>query len=310
MSPLDPTNSHPTGVGVDAIGNIYVAEDLPGQSEIRVFTSSGSLIRTITHSSIVAPKGLSVDRQTGDIFVSVQHSILKFTNAGSLLGSYTVGNPNFAPTDVAIWRQQGYASIPPGSSTYQIFATDEYSSQVYAFDVSSNLGTGTYLRVFGSGYLNAPKGLTVDDADAVWVASTGNNRIYAFSPLGTLVRFDTRDFLVEDPTKQFRDVVNLPFDGVYAIDGTSGSGALLLYSYEGNVIGTYGVPDLQCPVALNIHFQVNEHNLYPIADPITPQSSGGGIPAVSLWGGIIFGLLIFTTGWFFIRRRRGLLLRM
>jgi sugar lactone lactonase YvrE len=304
LTPIDTTSSHPTGVATDRDGNTYVAEDNPGQALVRVFSPTGSLIQTISNPALLTPTGLDVDLQTGDIFVSVAHAVIRFTNLGLFMGSYTTGDPNFTPSDVAVWRQRGYGSTPPGTTTYAIFSSDRYSSQVFAFDVAGNLNTGTYQRVFGSGYLSSPEGLTIDDSDAVWVASTGNHRIYAFSPMGDHVRFDTRDFLVEDLNRSFRDVANLEAEGVYVIDGTPGAGALMLYSYSGALLGSYGVPDLQCPQALDIHFQVDLNNLLPFPDPNTPPPSSTGIPVMSAWGICVLAIMLLGAGYLYFWRRR------
>jgi len=180
-SPFDTTNSHPVAVAMDLDKRMYVAEDLSGPDEVRVFSSAGTLVQTILHPSLVTPTGIDVDLVTGDIFVSVAHSVLKFSAAGALLGSFTVGDPGFTPTDVAIWRDSLAVIMPIGAPSYAIAVTDRATSRVYVFDAVLHVNTGTYTRVFGQPQLFQPEGLSIDERGVVWVASTGNDRIYAFT---------------------------------------------------------------------------------------------------------------------------------
>ena len=69
---------------------------------------------------------------------------------------------------------------------------------------------------------------------------------------------------MEDTSRSFYDVELRDSDGVYAVDRTVGNGALLLYSYHGNLVATYGAGTLECPESVAFHSGLDLENLIPI----------------------------------------------
>jgi hypothetical protein len=265
---IDTSNSRPTGVAFDAAQNLYVTENhLTGQDEIRIFNPQGKLINTIKIPELINPEGIDVDKVSGEIFVAVQKEILRLNNEGKLLGSYNISNTKFQPTDVSVWRNYPTEELFGDGKIYDIFVTDKVTSQVYRFSVQNNMNAGTFVKAFGGEFLNAPEGIQVDDWWTVWVASTGNNRVYCFTPEGNTESFTSNPYFIEDASLKISDLAKVRDDGVYILDGTTGKGKLLLYDFTGKLIKTYGTEILQCPASLAATFSANVENLISIPDP-------------------------------------------
>jgi hypothetical protein len=241
----DSVNSSPTGASYDASGNLYVVESLGGIGEIRVFNRSGQMIDTIKGIELRSPKGIDIDKVTGDIFVAVTDKVIKFNADGQYIGDYFVQGSVLQPTGVAVWRNKPIWGIYGNGMEYDIYVTDKNSSQVFRFDVVTNLNNGQFKEVFGYGKLLAPEDISIDSWWSVWVVSTGNHRIYRFAPNGELEPFGEREYFVEDTSRIFTDAEMVDFDGVYVIDGKPGAGAMILYDYNGNLVRTYGTNTLQ-----------------------------------------------------------------
>lgn len=265
---LDKENSSPTGAAFNAAGNLYVTENLEGQDEIRIFGLEGEQIGTITGDELVDPEGIEIDEKTGDIFVAVKDKVVKYDNEGNFVGAYYVDDyPSFRPTDVAVWRNIPTEDLYGDGSIYDIYVTDRHGGKVYRFNVDKDMNTGKYTDVFGEGFLNSPEGISIDSWWSVWVASTGNHRVYRFAPNGELEPYGDREYFIEDTSRRFYDVEMVDFDGVYVVDETRKKGALLLYSYDGELINTYGEGTLQCPTSLAIKFFADANNLISMDPP-------------------------------------------
>ncbi len=267
VSTIDKENSSPTGVAFNAGGNLYVLENLDGVGEIRVFNVNNELLRTIKGEELVSPQGIEIDKTTGEIFVAVKGRVIKYSKNAEYLGDYRIEGQEFQPTDVAVWRNNPIEGIFGEGDVYDIYVTDRKSGQVFQFDVVKNINSGEYKNAFGEGLLYKPEGLHIDSWWSVWVASTGNNRIYRFTPTGELEPFGDRNYFVEDTGRVFFDAAMVDFDGIYVIDGTRNKGELLLYDFEGKLINSYGSGVLQCPTSLAINFLVDFGNMVSIPDP-------------------------------------------
>jgi hypothetical protein len=163
--------------------------------------------------------------------------------------------------DVAAWRNYGLLCRPLTDNVYFIYVPDYLSGQVYCFDVVNDMNNNSYTDVFGDEYLSYPQGLTVDFHGDVWIASTGNHRIYRFSPDGVPHSKYGQDFFIEDENRSFYDVEVIGSDGVYAVDQTTGRGALLSYSFDGELREIYGEDILQCPESVAFNFGIDLDSL-------------------------------------------------
>ena len=145
--------NYPTGLDVDALGNVFVADN--GNHRIRkispkgiVTTISGNKLGYQDGSSQFArfsfPEDLAVDGE-GNIYVTDQHRIRKLTLTDPKLGSYTVST-------LAGGSSSGFADGPSSSARF-----------------------------------NFPIGITIGPSGSVYIADTGNHRIRVMPPSGATV---------------------------------------------------------------------------------------------------------------------------
>jgi hypothetical protein len=297
----DTVNSAPTGVAFGPSGNLYVTEDLAGTDELRVFNSAGTEIDSVQHVQLVDPQGVDVDQITGDVFIAGAGQVLRFSSSLTFRGVYTNGVVGFDPTDVAVWRNNatGIEGVFGADDIYAIYVTDRDSNEVYSFDVEVDMDQDTYDFSFGSTELSAPEGLTIGSHQAVWVASTGNDRIYRYSPTnGALITEDGAAYFVEDVSRNFFDLVMVDGDGIYVVDETPSSGEIVLYGLDGAVKDTYGAGELQCPSSIAAKFEVDDANLVHFDPSITD------VPTLSLEGLLIALVAISVAAFIALLRRR------
>jgi sugar lactone lactonase YvrE len=157
-------STNPNGVAVDTLGNVYVTED---GGNIKKITSEG--VVTILATSFNKPYGVAVDA-SGNVYVadSFNNLIRMITPGGTVT--------TFAGT--------GYAGSDNGAATTATFiypagVAVDASGNVYVADTWNNL-----IRKITSGVVttlatsfNHPMGVAVDASGNVYVADSGNHRI-------------------------------------------------------------------------------------------------------------------------------------
>ncbi|MDD4445962.1 MAG: PKD domain-containing protein, partial [Eubacteriales bacterium] len=177
------TFSYPTGIAVDAVGNVYVADFL--NHCIRIFDSSGTFIATwgsygSGNDQFNRPTGIAVDA-AGNVYVADYYNnrIQKFNASGSFLttwGSEGSGNGQFnKPWGVAV------------DAAGDVYVADYYNNRIQKFDNS-----GTFLMAWGTtgsgnGQFNGPICLAVDAAGNIYVSDDYNNRIQIFDSSGNFL---------------------------------------------------------------------------------------------------------------------------
>ena len=150
--------SNPVGIGIDASGNLWVAE--AGNKRFSRFSSSGTFLATYGW-------GVSNGKEEFETCTS--------SCRGGLSGT---GNGEFAsPYGLAV-----------NKSTGNVYVSDFANDRVQEFSSS-----GTFIAAFGSagtgdGQFKSPGGITIDSNGDVWVADFGNGRLQEFTSSGVFMR--------------------------------------------------------------------------------------------------------------------------
>ena len=208
---------HPTGVTIDAQGNLYIADN--GNSRIRKVTPDG-LISTVagngsysfsgdggpaTEAGLAGPQGVTIDSQ-GNLYIaaSVENRIRKVTPDGLIStvagnGSYSFSGDGGPATAAGLAWPFG-VTIDAQGNLYIAEAGNNRIRKVTPDGVIRTLaGNGTGGLSGDGGPATAASlawplfGVTIDPRGNLYIADTGNNRIRKVS----------RDF----PTLDVQDVV-------------------------------------------------------------------------------------------------------
>ncbi|MBL7990317.1 MAG: SBBP repeat-containing protein [Candidatus Kapabacteria bacterium] len=191
----------PTGVAVDAAGNVFVAD--AGNSRIRKITSAGQVTTLVglgqsgfadaarTSRQIYFPNGVAVDG-SGNVYVADHgnHRILKITSAGvvsTLAGSGQNGYADGTGTAAQFSSPFAVAVDADGS----VYVADSYNRRIRKITsagvVSTLAGSGQsgYADSAGtSAQFYLPYGIAVDAVGNVYVADTDNSRIRKITSAG------------------------------------------------------------------------------------------------------------------------------
>jgi serine/threonine protein kinase, bacterial len=185
--------NQPSGVALDAAGNIYVA-DL-GNYKIRKITPAG-VVSTLAGSgtagsingagaaaSFMGPIGLAIDA-AGNVYVAdADNKIRKITPAGvvsTIAGSGTQGSADGTGAAASFKGPAGVALDAAGN----VYVADAYNNKIRKITpagvVSTIAGSGTIGSDDGTGATATfarPFGLALDAAGNVYIADRNNNKI-------------------------------------------------------------------------------------------------------------------------------------
>ena len=204
-----PSFNAPSGVAVDASGDIYVADY--GNNLIRkiapggivtTFAGSGNagyIDGTGTLASFTQPTGLTID-PSGNLFVADagDNLIREITPAGvvtTIAGSDSTGSVNavgpassfFDPLGVAVDAHDNIYVADAGNNLIRLIGQ---GGQVSTFAGILNTGTSTVLSPF-----NNPSGVALDGAGNVFVANYLNSTIMKITPSGVVSTYAGVDTL-------------------------------------------------------------------------------------------------------------------
>ena len=177
--------STPTGVAVDASGNVFVADTSNHRVQrynaaTAAWTTLGGLASGSGNGQFAYPQGVAVDPSgTGQAVVVADtnnHRVQVLTNAlaySSQFGSSGAGNGQFAnPRGVAVdGAGNRWVADTENNRVQKFTSAGAYSSQFGSY------GTG-------DGQFSNPYGVAVGPDGSVWVADTGNDRVQRFSSGG------------------------------------------------------------------------------------------------------------------------------
>lgn len=178
---------NPSGLVIDAQGNIYVADK--GNNVIRKIIADGTVstvagIKTAGYADAAAtlaqfnnPSAVTVDGQ-GNLYVADMgnNAIRKITTDGTV--STLVGNPKVSSELV---NTPSYITI---DSHNNLFITDasgrilEISNKNILYSIAGNANTADYNDGSGTNaYFNSPQGIAIDAQGNMYVADYNNNLI-------------------------------------------------------------------------------------------------------------------------------------
>jgi sugar lactone lactonase YvrE len=198
--------NNPSGVAVDAAGNVYVADTY--NNSIRKVTSSGT-VTTLAGSTIRGdadgtgsaaqfdnPTGVTVDT-SGNVYVADAYNatIRKITSAGTvttLAGSAGIIGANNGtginalfnlPIGVTVDNSGNVYVADAGNALIRKIAPGGTVTTVAGVAGVAGWGDGTGIHVL----FNQPRGLATDGAGTIYVADTGNGRIRKIASDGMVV---------------------------------------------------------------------------------------------------------------------------
>jgi tripartite motif-containing protein 71 len=177
--------STPSGVAVDASGNIFVVNSFIYNNRIQKFSSAGSLITqwgSVGHSDgqFYVPEGVAVDA-SGNVYVAdtYNHRIQKFSSNGSFITAWG----SFGHIDGQFDTPGGVAVDASGN----VYVADTNNDRIQKFDNNGNYITRLESSGLGDGQFWFPGGVAVDASGNIYVADTYNHRIQKFSSNGSFI---------------------------------------------------------------------------------------------------------------------------
>jgi sugar lactone lactonase YvrE len=195
--------SGPSGVAVDASGNVYVADSGDNQVKmvspsgvVTVFAGSGNAGSgdgNAAAATFYNPTGVALDASS-NLYVAdfLNNRIRKITPAGTVttLAGDTAGYAD-GPDTTALFYYPNSLTVDAGGNVY---VTDEANNRIRVISpqgiVSTIAGSGAAGSANGQGInasFNGPDGITADAAGNLYVTDANNNLIREITPAGAVI---------------------------------------------------------------------------------------------------------------------------
>jgi hypothetical protein len=199
----------PTGVAVDAAGNVYIAD--PGNHRVRKVSTSGTITTVAgngspgfsgdggpaTNASLDGLRGVAVDA-AGNLYIAdwVNSRVRKVSTSGMITtvagsGTYGFSGDGGPATDASLSSPYGVAVDAAGN----LYIADAGNSRVRKVSTSGTIttvaGSGTY-GFSGDGgpatnaALSSPQGVALDAAGNLYIADAQDTRVRKVSTSGTI----------------------------------------------------------------------------------------------------------------------------
>ena len=219
----------PTGIAVDANGNILVADTNNGR--IQKFSPTGAFLSSMGikgtgYGQLGAPNGIAIDR-TGNIYVAdaSKHRVEKLAPDGTVTNEWKGPDPGFyGPRRIAL------------GSDDSIYVVDQGHTRIVKFSPDGQVLTTWGSSGSGDGQFNDHTSGAVDPTtNKVYVADPRNSRIQVFDSNGK--------FLTKWPVPEwarpygFEDlIVDAKIGRLYA--SSANMNTVLIFDFNGNRIGS------------------------------------------------------------------------
>lgn len=204
--------SSPTGVGVDASGNVYIADSL--NRRIRKIDASGTISTVAgngnvaysgdggpaTAASIDYAVGLALDGQGNLYIADYQSSVVRKVDAAGIIstvaGNGTSGYAGDGAAATAAQLNNPYAVAVDAAGN--LYIADGGNNRVRKVDANGTIHTIAGSATFGysgdggaatSAQLSAPRGVAVDAAGNVYIGDFANNVVRKVDAAGTISTF-------------------------------------------------------------------------------------------------------------------------
>ncbi len=191
---------NPQGIGVDADGNVYVADT--GNNRIQKFAADGSFLSAWgtygsafneyeynmeeledTAGQFSAPVGIAVSAN-GDNYVADygNYRIQKFNGSGQYFtGWYCYIDSIYSNL------KPGAIAIDSGGNVYIVSSGGYYDTPIIKFDPTGSLLTSWGGYGTGDGQFTGPSGVAVSGSNTVYVVDSSNYNIQKFSSDGAFI---------------------------------------------------------------------------------------------------------------------------
>ena len=194
---IDAQLANPTGLTLDAAGNLYIADT--GNSRIRIVTKATGDITSLSTGNFIlsSPKGVAVDA-AGNVYIADTNNsrVLKVAPRGSITKTTTVAGTSVigfsGDGGPATSAQLAYPSSLAVDAAGNIYIADSYNQRIRRVSAATGIITTVAGTKF-SGYtgdggsstsaeLSFPRVVLLDPSGNIYISDTQNNVIRLMTP--------------------------------------------------------------------------------------------------------------------------------